>query len=55
MMQDAPSKTELRQGLIEQVRRPQAVMRPLTADELRVLRGESTDDASRFGLHDTAG
>lgn len=54
MTHNTPSITELRLGLVEQTRRPRAVMRPLTDAELRTLRGEQpSDDVPRFGLHDT--
>lgn len=54
MTHDTPTRTELRRGLVEQARKPHAVMRPLTDAELRTLRGEQpSDDMPRFGLDDT--
>lgn len=49
-----PSKTELRRGLVEQIRRPVTVMRPLSAEELDWLNADPEDDvASPHGLHDS--
>ena len=55
MMHHTPTKTELRRGLVEQVRRPRLVMQALSAEELHALRIDRADDAPRLGLHDSAG
>ena len=49
-----PSKTELRQGLVQQLRRPVTVARPLSPEELHLLGVDPEDDQPRpLGLHDS--
>lgn len=48
------SRTELRLGLVEQVRRPRVVMEPLSAEELHVLGADDDQPRQHLALHDSS-